>query len=167
MSTFTENLTTIRRRFDELEAREQLSILLLGGFLAIVIGYLAIWSPIHKFSADSQLIHDRNLQLLSYLQSTENEARSAAKGATGDKQTSGRSLLTAASSTAQAIGIKPSRLQPEGSAAVSVWFDAVPFTKLMLWLERLESTQGIFVRQISIDDRDETGQVSARLVLRT
>ncbi|MFT7219804.1 MAG: general secretion pathway protein M [Candidatus Azotimanducaceae bacterium] len=167
MSTFTENITTIRRRFDDLEAREQLSILLLGGFLAVVIGYLAVWSPIQQFAVDSQLIHDRNLKLLSHLQSTENEARSAANGSTGATQTPGNSLLTAASSTAQAIGIKPSRLQPEGGAAVSVWFDAVPFTKLMLWLERLESTQGVFVRQISIDDRDETGQVSARLVLRT
>jgi type II secretory pathway component PulM len=36
----------------------------------------------------------------------------------------------------------------------------------MLWLERLESGQGIVVQQITIDRRDLPGQVSARLVLR-
>jgi type II secretory pathway component PulM len=36
----------------------------------------------------------------------------------------------------------------------------------MLWLERLESGEGIVVRQITVDRRELPGQVSARLVLR-
>ena len=74
-------------------------------------------------------------------------------------------MLTTVSRAAQSVGLKPSRLQPEGGDAVSVWFDAVGFNSLMLWVERLESSS-IVVKQISIDRIDEPGQVSARVVLR-
>lgn len=166
MATLKQSINDLRTRFSQLEQREQFALLSLGSFLLVVVFYLLIWVPVHDFKAESQLLHDRHLKLLSYLQSTESQARSAASGDGRASPTSGRPLLTSVSGTAQSVGITPSRLQPEGAGAVSVWFDAVPFTQLMLLLERLESSQGIVVRQISIDDRDETGQVSARLVLR-
>lgn len=158
-------LLDLRRRFDSLEKREQSALLLLSGFLVILVFYFAVWSPLNGYVTDSQLNHDRHLKLLTYLRSTEEEAKAAARG--GNRPSAGRNILTSVSRTAQTIGINPSRMQPEGSGAVSVWFEAVPFTQLMLWLERLESQQGIVVRQISIDQRDEPGQVSARLVLRS
>jgi general secretion pathway protein M len=103
--------------------------------------------------------------LLTYLKSTESQARSSSESQ-GTGEATGQSLLSSVSKSARSIGINPNRLQPEGSDAVSVWFDAVAFSKLMLWLERLESGQGIVVQQITIDRRDLPGQVSARLVLR-
>jgi len=157
-------LAELRGRFDALEKREQTALLVLGSFLLLLVFYFAIWSPVYEFLEDSRVDHDRHLKLLTYLQSTEAEARAASGGS--KKASSGRNLLTSVSRTAQTVGVSPSRMQPEGSGAVSVWFEAVPFTQLMLWLERLESQQGIVVRQISIDKRDEPGQVSARLVLR-
>ena len=158
-------IAELRERFDALEAREQTALVVLGGFLAILVFYFTLWTPAYDYLEDSQVDHDRHLKLLTYLQSTEAEARAAAQG--GAKPSAGRNLLTSVSRTAQTVGINPSRMQPEGSGAVSVWFEAVPFTQLMLWLERLESQQGIVVRQISIDRRDEPGQVTARLVLRS
>ena len=152
-------------RFEALEVREQVALSALAAFLLAVIFYLAVWSPANTYLADSQLDHDRDYKLLSYLKSTESEARAAASGS-GTRKVTGRSLLTTVSRTAQSAGIKPSRMQPEGDDSVSVWFDAVPFNQLMLWLERLEAQQGVIVRQVSMDRRDQPGQVSARLVLR-
>ena len=80
---------------------------------------------------------------------------------------SARSLLTTVTRTAQTVGVAPSKLQPEGNEAVSVWFDSVPFSRLMLFLERLKATQNIVVRQISVESQDEPGKVSARVILRT
>ena len=159
-------LVELEERFNALEKRERLALLSLAAFLAVAVFYLVIWTPINDFAADSRLDHDRHLKLLTYLRSTEADARRVAQG--GDrKQSADRNLLTSVSQTAQFVGINPSRMQPEGGSAVSVWFDAVAFTRLMLWLERLETRQGIVVRQISIDRRDEAGQVSARIVLRS
>lgn len=159
-------LSAFGERFNALEKRERAALLSLAAFLAVAVLYLAIWAPVNDFAADSRVSHDRHLELLTYLRSTEADARAVARG---DKrgQSADRNLLTSVARTAQLTGITPTRMQPEGSGAVSVWFDAVTFTRLMLWLERLEARQGIVVRQISIDRRNETGQVSARLVLRS
>ena len=158
-------LTDLRTRFGDLEKREQQALLALAAFLIPVVFYLAVWSPAVSFQADSELEFNRHQKLLTYLQSTEAQAK-ASVGKGSGSQLSGQSLLTSVSRAAQNVGIKPSRLQPEGSDAVSVWFDAVGFSSLMLWLERLEAGQGIVVRQISIDKKDLPGQVSARIVLR-
>jgi len=153
------------KHYKELEKREQVALLSLSVFLLGVFLYVGIWAPANNYLQDSKVDHERYLKLLNFLKSTESQARRS-EGNQDDGKATGQSLLSAVSRSAQSVGIKPSRLQPEGSEAVSVWFDAVAFTKLMLWLERLESGQGIVVRQITIDRRELPGQVSARLVLR-
>lgn len=153
------------KHYRELEKRERIALVSLSVFLLGVVLYVGIWTPANSYVLDSQIDHDRYLKLLTYLKSTELQARNSSGNQKSGKA-SGQSLLSSVSRSAQSVGINPSRLQPEGSEAVSVWFDAVAFTKLMLWLERLESNQGIVVRQITIDRREAPGQVSARLVLR-
>ena len=158
-------LSVFQSRFAQLEKREQTALVALSAFLAVVIFYLAVWLPIMDYADNSRIDYDRHVSLLQYLQSTESQARAASSNGKSSS-VSGQSLLTSVSRTAQGVGINPSRMQPEGDSAVSVWFDAVAFSQLMVWLERLESNQGIVVRQITVDRRDEPGQVSARLVLR-
>ena len=159
-------LADLKAGFRELEKREQAALLGLSGFLFLVIFYIGVWLPIGNFVADSQLDHDKHRKLNEYLQSTVAVAKTASANGKSSPA-GGQSLLTSISRTAQSVGIQPSRMQPEGSAAVSVWFDTVAFTKLMLWLKRLETQKGVVVRQITIDRRDDSGQVSARLVLKT
>ena len=158
-------LAELRTRFGELEQRERQALVAMTLFLVAIVLYLGVWSPLNEYVERGRVDHDRYLELLGYLKSTESRARAVA-GDGGKPVMGGQSLLTTVSGTAQSIDVTPSRLQPEGNDAVSVWFETVPFTKLMLWLERLESQQGVVVRQITIDRRDEPGQVSARLVLR-
>ena len=153
------------KHYHELEKRERVAVVSLSIFLVGVVLYLGIWAPVNNYALEAQIDHDRYLKLLTYLKSTESQARrSSEKQSTG--KATGQSLLSSVSKSARSVGIKASRLQPEGSDAVSVWFDAVAFTRLMLWLERLESGQGIVVQQITIERRDLPGEVSARLVLR-
>ena len=160
-----EKLQELRGRYRALERRDRLALNSLSAFLGLIILYLGIWSPVQDYLAVSRADHQHQQSLLGYLKSTEQQAR-AVSGNGAATRASGQNLLTSVSRAAQGVDIKPSRMQPEGSDAVSVWFEAVPFTRLMLWLERLESSQGIVVRQISIDRQDQPGQVSARIVLR-
>ena len=158
-------LIELRSRYAELDIREQRAVLALSAFLLVVLFYLLVWAPVVSFQADSQTDYDRHLDLLTYLKSTESDARAAASGGAVSRQ-SGQAMLSAVSAAARLTGINPSRLQPEGNDGVSVWFDSVSFTLLMRWLEKLETERGIVVRQIAIDSRDQPGLVSARLVLR-
>lgn len=157
-------LATVQSRFLDLEKREQNALIGLAAFFVVLIFYLGIWTPLNTFVDDSRQDRNRHLELLQYLKSTEAEAK-ASTGTQARNTMSGQAMLTQVSRTAQNVGINPSRMQPEGADAVSVWFDNVAFTRLMLWLERLEG-RGIVVRQVTIDRQDNPGQVSSRLVLR-
>ena len=162
MNKFVEELKT---RFAQLENRERIALLSLCSFLVVVIFYFLIWVPTTEFVDSGKRDYDRHLKLLKYLRSTEAEA--TASKTRPNPEMSARSLLTTVTRTAQTVGVTPSKLQPEGNEAVSVWFDSVPFSRLMLFLERLKATQNIVVRQISVESQDEPGKVSARVILRT
>ena len=159
-----ELMKDLRSRLDELEKRERNALFGLLGFLVIVFFYLLIWVPVNEFVAAGERDYSRHLTLLEHLKSTEAIARAA--GGQSSRSQGERSLLTTVSRTAQTVGVSPSRIQPEGNNAVSVWLDTVAFTRLMLFLERLQSGQGIVVRQITIEGQDEAGTVNARVVLR-
>ena len=162
MNNFVEELKT---RFAQLEKRERIALLSLCSFLVVVILYFLLWAPATEFVNSGKRDYDRHLKLLEYLKSTKAEA--VASKNQPNLGMSARALLTTVTRTAQTVGVTPSKLQPEGSEAVSVWFDSVPFSRLMLFLERLKAAQNIVVRQISVESQDEPGKVSARVILRT
>ena len=101
------------------------------------------------------------------MNSTAIQARSTAGSPTSARK-SGQSLLTIVQRTAKIFGIKPDKLQPEGDDEVSVWFtEPVAFNMLFNWLEELKMKQGVLVQQISVDKHEQSGKVSARIVLKT
>ena len=155
----------IRQRIQELERKEKLAILALSVFLAFLMFFLVIWLPIYEYREKQRDSYQRSLNLLLYLQSTEEEARSVK--VEGSKRMSGQTLLTKVTRTAKTAGIQPSRLQPEGNDSVSIWFDSVSYRELMLFLERLESREAIYTIQLSIDKGNQSGKISSRVTVRS
>ena len=155
----------IRQRIQELERKEKLAILALSVFLVLLTFFLVIWFPIYEYKEKRRDSYERSLDLLLYLQSTEEEARSVKVD--GSKRMSGQTLLTKVTRTAKTAGIQPSRLQPEGNDSVSIWFDSVSYRELMLFLERLESREAIYIIQLSIDKGNQSGKISSRVTVRS
>jgi general secretion pathway protein M len=155
----------IRQRIQELERKEKLAILALSVFLALLTFFLVIWIPIYEYKEKQRDSYEKSLDLLLYLQSTEEEARSVK--VEGAKRMSGQTLLTKVTRTAKTAGIQPSRLQPEGNDSVSIWFDSVSYRELMLFLERLESREAIYIIQLSIDKGNQSGKISSRVTVRS
>ena len=155
----------IRQRIQELERKEKLAILALSVFLVLLTFFLVIWFPIYEYKEKRRDSYERSLDLLLYLQSTEEEARSVKVD--GSKRMSGQTLLTKVTRTAKTAGIQPSRLQPEGNDSVSIWFDSVSYRELMLFLERLQSREAIYIIQLSIDKGNQSGKISSRVTVRS
>jgi len=155
----------IRQRIQELERKEKLAILALLVFLALLTFFLLVWLPIYEYKEKQRDSYEKSLDLLLYLQSTEEEARSVK--VEGAKRMSGQTLLTKVTRTAKTAGIQPSRLQPEGNDSVSIWFDSVSYRELMLFLERLESREAIYIIQLSIDKGNQSGKISSRVTVRS
>ncbi|MFL2503662.1 MAG: type II secretion system protein GspM [Candidatus Azotimanducaceae bacterium] len=155
----------IRQRIQELERKEKLAILALLVFLSFLTFFLLVWLPIYEYREKQRDSYQRSLDLLLYLQSTEEEARSVK--VEGSKRMSGQTLLTKVTRTAKTAGIQPSRLQPEGNDSVSIWFDSVSYRELMLFLERLQSREAIYIIQLSIDKGNQSGKISSRVTVRS
>jgi len=150
-------------RYRGLSSRDRSVLQLLAVIVGLLLIYSLVWIPADRFLANSQDERNRHFDLLRYMQGTEAQAR-AVTGVTSGL--AGQTLLSQISSSTANFQIKPNRLQPEGSDAVSVWFDSVSFNNLIRWLEQ-QSQQGINVRQISIDKGEAQGTVSARVILHT
>ena len=163
--TLSATVEKLKDRYVQLEQSGRIALNGLGLFFSLLFIYFALLNPLYTYHADSMAARDRQASLIQYMRASEKQARSvkAETRSTG----SGRSLLSQVSRIAQQIGIKPNRLQPEGSDAVSVWFEGVAFNDLVKLLKQVQSQQGIVVQQISIDKEDQPGVVRARLVLRS
>jgi general secretion pathway protein M len=158
-------LSRLTDRYSQLDKRERSALVLLACFFACLFFYFAIWSPADQFLRASEAELERQLSLVQYMRASEKEARASSKGA--KQAPTGQSLLTVVSRAAQQAGIKPNRLQPEGSGAVSIWFDTVAFDALMRMLNKLQANRSIVVQQISLDREEQPGMVRARIVLRS
>lgn len=155
----------LRGRYRQLEKRERSALNSLASFFVFLFLYFLIWNPVNRYHENSEVERDRQLNLIQFMRASEKEAR--ASSSEGNRVHTGQSLLTVVSRTAQQMGIKPNRLQPEGSDAVSVWFNGVAFDDLMRLLKQIHARQGIGVQQISIDREEQPGMVRARIVLRS
>ena len=155
----------IRQRIQELERTEKLAILTLFVLLAFLTFFLLVWFPIYEYREKQRDYYEKSRDLLLYLRSTEEEARSVKVD--GSKRMSGQTLLTKVTRTAKTAGIQPSRLQPEGNDSVSIWFDSVSYRELMLFFERLQSREAIYIIQLSIDKGNQSGQISSRVTVRS
>ena len=159
-------ISQITQRIQELERKEKLVILAASAFLAFLAFFLLVCVPIYDYREKQRNSYEKSLDLLLYLQSTEEEARDVVKKG-GAKQMSGQMLLTKVTRTAKTAGIQPTRLQPEGNDSVSIWFDSVSYRELMLFFERLQTRETIYIIQLSIDKGNESGKVSSRVTVRS
>ena len=158
-------LDKITGRYLQLEKTERSALKALASFFTLLFLYFVIWNPVNQYHDSNEVERDRQLSVIQYMRASEKEARASSQGV--NRGSTGQSLLTVVSRTAQQMGIKPNRLQPEGADAVSVWFDGVAFDDLMLMLKQIQVRQGIVVQQISLDREEQPGIVRARIVLRS
>ena len=159
-------ISHITQRIQELEKREKLAILAVSAFLAFLTFILVVWFPVYEYREKQRSSYEKSLDLLLYLQSTEEEARALGKKDEA-KRMSGQTLLTKVTRTAKTAGIQPTRLQPEGNDCGSIWFDSVSYRELMLFFERLQAREAIYIIQLSIDKGNESGKVSSRATVRS
>ena len=123
--SFNETLSRHLERLSTLDARERKVLKALISFLAVLLVYFGIWSPLHRYHESSLIKRDAAFGLLQYMRSSEKQARTVS--VTKKQRPTGQSLITDISNVAKDQGIQPNRIQPEGGTAVIVWFDNVVF----------------------------------------
>ena len=157
----TELWVNLRSGFGNLEPNERTALVALGIFMLMLLCYFTFTSAMSFYS---NRLEERNryVALVARMESTIDTARQNLGGTASTL--SGQQILNQVSRTTRQFDIKPTRLQPEGSDGVSVWFDDVAFNDLMRWLDS-QSRSGIGVKQMSVDREESAGTVNARVVL--
>jgi type II secretory pathway component PulM len=74
-------------------------------------------------------------------------------------------LIPIITRSADALGLKLARLQPEAGGVVSVVIQGQPFNDVVRWLAALEENNGVQVDRASIDAGDLSGIVNAQIRL--
>lgn len=79
--------------------------------------------------------------------------------------TSGLALQTVVTNTADTYSLTITRLLPDESNNLSVWFDSVESQSLYSWLKELETNHGIRVRQAAVRQDVEGDTISLNVYL--
>ena len=151
----------VTERWQGLETGERTALTALAIFVLLMFCYFTLTASMAFYASR---LEDRNryVALVARMESTVDVARQ--KRGDAASTLGGQQILNQVSRSTGQFNIKPTRLQPEGSDGVSVWFDDIPFNDLMRWLDQ-QSRSGIGVKQMSVDREEATGTVNARVVL--
>lgn len=149
--------------YQSLEVRERLALNVLVSFLLVTVLYLGVWQPIHEWRDATERTYVRHGALLEWMRANENAARRAG-GFTRSPRTGG-SLLSLVANSAPRHALTLTRYQPEGSDGVGVSLQDASFDALIAWLDELNRTRAVTVRQLTVTRLNEPGRVSATLTV--
>lgn len=147
--------------YESASPREQLSLKVLGAFLAVVILLLLVIMPLHRFNTTAIADYRAQQETLSWMQAN----RSAIGSSTLKPRAQGDTLQSLANQQARNLGLAIQRYEPSGDKAVTMTLQLVPFNRVVQWLDVLERDYGIVAIEFTASRRDEPGMVDVRVVL--
>jgi general secretion pathway protein M len=163
-NTFAAQLqqSVLVQRWRALAPREQLSLGLLGGFLLLVLLYLALWQPVQRQLQQARQSFAEQRELHAYLQSHAELARGLS--ATPVRMVEPERLQGLVTSSAGVQGLSIERVDGDGGGMLQVNLQAAPFAQLLRWFAVLQE-QGVEIAEAGLE-RSDDNQVVARLSLR-
>lgn len=155
--------------YDNLEAREQVFVLIGGLFVLLALIYFLLWTPLdngHKRVASSVDNWERSLAELRPLRSV---ASSGGAGPTGNVISNPQAPIIVVDQTLRSRGLEQyrRRSQPTANNGIRVEFESVGFDELVLWLGDLASTHDLHVQagSMSVVTQAGPGRINASLTL--
>lgn len=153
----------LSRRFNNLARREQLALIILTVFTAIMVLIYGVMMPANDYKQRAEQNYRSALDTLSWME--ENKPLVSQNFSMHEARDPGQSLLGIANQTSKSFRLSFKRYQPVGENGLSLWLDAVSFNNVVLWLERLDKRYNIIVKEIAVDREESKGLVNVRLVL--
>ncbi len=149
----------------QLSMRDQGMLALLAGALALYVLYQVL---LHPLAAANQRLENQNATAQKSLAAvTQMAAQLRVLQQTQTQTTSAQNenITQLVDRTVAANSLRMSRFQPGSSGDVQVRLDNMPFDQVLRWLNELEATEAVTIRELVIAPGSATGlvNVSARL----
>lgn len=154
-----------RSRFELLERREQLALLILSLFLGVFFFYILIWAPLNDSIEKSKKSYQTEQELFSWMTSQQDNVLASRKLANKTPSNQNASLLSQVNNTASDFSLLLKRYEPDGENKLRVWLEGVSFDSVILWMNHLSTKNGLLISSISIDaDQERSGRSRSGLV---
>ncbi len=164
ISPIAQTVQMLKSKYWALPHRDRLALNLLSIFFSILFFVYGVFLPAHNYAKDADVSYAKNNEEYQWFKSKEPEVR-ALKNVARTVRTDDKSMLSLASSTAKQRNLTFKRTEPEGDNGLRVWLEDVSFNDLIMWLDTLNSRNGVVPKQISIDRQETPGKASAKIVL--
>lgn len=148
----------MREWFSQLNQREQLSLLLLSLGLLLYLLYILVLSPLE--SEREQLIAQNmavtesqgrvNAMVSQLLQLRQGGAKAGAK----------RNLTSVINQSTTRLQLPVMRLQPNSRGEIQVRIENASFNDILKWLNEMEYTESLLVREVSVTPAASAGRVN-------
>lgn len=155
--------------YDNLEAREQVFVLVGAVFVTVALIYGLLWAPLdknHKLVATSVTNWERSLAELGPLRSL---ATTGGQDDSTPVASSQQAPIIVVDQTLRGRGLEQyrRRSQPTSNNGIRVEFENVAFDELVLWLGDLGDQHGMHVQAASLSATSQAGpgRINASLTL--
>jgi general secretion pathway protein M len=151
--------------FMSLQKQERITVMAGAAALAIMLFYVAVWSPIHSSVDQLEKNVAKQAPLLQWMQQAAEDVKKLKGTKSQLKSKAGQSLLSLIDSTAKSskLGSALKRVKPDGEKKVRVWLESASFDDMVKWLEKLNKNYGVEVSSLVIDRKDRPGRIDARI----
>ena len=144
--------------FYQLNQREQLSLLLLGLALLLYLLYILVLSPLEsqreqliaQNSAVTQSQGRVDAMVSQLLQLRQGGAKAGAK----------RNLTSVINQSTSRLQLPVMRLQPNSRGEIQVRIENASFNDVLKWLNEMEYTESLLVREVSVTPAASAGRVN-------
>jgi type II secretory pathway component PulM len=140
-------------------ARDQASLLLLTGVLAIYLIYMLLWSPLATLRDDMSQRNVATAQSLQRVDAMVSEIKELRDSGAGNS--SRRNLTSLINRATSRLGLPVSRLQPNSRGEIQVRMEGAAFDDLLAFLHELEFREGLLVLEASVSQASSSGRVNA------
>ena len=152
----------MKQWFQQYSARQQAYLLAVAAVVALYLLLVLIWQPLAEARDEMALRKRATSQQLARVQALASELQQFNRDGGGQNRHNMNQLIN--SSTSE-FGIRPTRIQLNAWGETRIRFENVGFAELLRWLHKLESLDGVRVREVAINQSDRGGVVKASVRL--
>jgi len=157
--------STVRSIYFPLQNNRKL-LLIAAAVLACLILYGVFLPSLYAKNRDLRVLVSRQMADAAWMQSAAEKLRKHKNPQTGARNKAGVSMLTAINQSAtSSFGTTIKRIEESKQGSVQIWFEHAVFDEIVLWLDKLESANGIQASLVVINKTAYPGRVDARIQL--
>jgi len=160
-------MNEIQQWWQTLVYRERIVVSVLAIVVILFMFQSLILKPLYQARDNAQNSVNKQAELLQWMKQKGALAKQLKRTSPIQSQVKGVSISQRINTTAKRTKIEINRFQTSGDTSVQVWLDSVDFSKLLLWLNTLQSKNGVHIESVAISETSKAGFVSVRSTLTT